>query len=67
MGSTMFVIFALLLPISSSPWLPAQDVVLPGSKAQGDSLRGGIPVSEHLFANNDGLTPNCPWRGAGQM
>ncbi len=45
MGSTMFVIFALLLPISSSPWLPAQDVVLPGSKAQGDSLRGGNPVS----------------------
>ena len=21
---------------------------------------GGIPVSEHLFANNDELTPNCP-------
>ena len=40
MGSTMFVIFALLLPVSSSPWLPAQDVVLPGSKAQGDILRG---------------------------
>ena len=21
----------------------------------------GILVSEHLFANNDELTPNCPW------
>jgi hypothetical protein len=40
MGKTMFLTFAFLLLISSAPWLPAQDVVLPGSTVQGEILQG---------------------------
>jgi hypothetical protein len=40
MGYTRSVTSVFLFLISSAPWLPAQDVVLPGSTAQGDILRG---------------------------
>jgi hypothetical protein len=39
LGHTRSVISVFPLLISSAPWLPAQDVVLPGSTAQGDILR----------------------------
>jgi|GEM_PF-3447251 hypothetical protein len=39
MSYIRFVTSVFLLLISSAPSLPAQDVVLPGSTAQGDILR----------------------------